>query len=91
MSQAVETTLLDAGAAPPVRVLSLSVPVDNKALDSTLAEAGPQFVKYVGNDKLGSLGSALGTEFEARRADAALEGARQGADRRAKRRLERRA
>jgi hypothetical protein len=64
VSQAIETTLLDAGAAPPVRVLSLSVPVDAKTLDSALAEAGPQYTKYVGDDKLGSLGSALGTEFE---------------------------
>ena len=65
VSQAVETTLRDAGADPPVRVLSLSVPVDSKAVDSALAESGPQFARYVGRDKLGSLGSALGTEFEA--------------------------
>jgi hypothetical protein len=65
ISQAVETTLRDAGADPPVRVLSLSVPVDSKAVDSALAESGPQFARYVGKDKLGSLGSALGSEFEA--------------------------
>jgi hypothetical protein len=65
VSQAIETTLLDAGAEAPVRVLSLSVPVDAKTLDSALAEAGPQFGKYLGDDKLGSLGSALGAEFEA--------------------------
>ena len=65
VSQAVETTLRDAGADPPVRVLSLDVPVDSKAVDSALAESGPQFARYVGKDKLGSLGSALGSEFEA--------------------------
>jgi hypothetical protein len=48
-----------------VRVLSLSVPIDSKAVDSALAESGPQFARYVGKDKLGSLGSALGSEFEA--------------------------
>jgi hypothetical protein len=63
INQGIERTLVDAGAAPPVRVISLTLPVDAQGLDSVLFEKGPQFVKYVGNDKLESLGDALGTEF----------------------------
>ena len=59
----VEQTLTDAGADPVVRVISLSVPVDASGLDNVLFNQGPQFVKYVGNDKLESLGNALGSEF----------------------------
>jgi hypothetical protein len=61
---AIDRTLTDAGAAA-VRVVSLSVPVDPQSLDNTLSGKGPQFVKYVGDDKLEGLGSALGTEFAA--------------------------
>ena len=44
-------------------MVSLTVPVDAQNLDNVLFDKGPQFVKYVGNDKLESLGDALGTEF----------------------------
>ena len=63
INQAIEQTLLDAGAEPVVRVISLSVPVNAQNLDNVLFDKGPQFVKYVGNDKLESLGNALGSEF----------------------------
>jgi hypothetical protein len=63
VNQAIEDTFADAGAAPPARVISLTVPVDAQNLDNVLFNKGPQFVKYVGNDKLESLGDALGTEF----------------------------
>jgi hypothetical protein len=63
ISQAIEDTFSDAGAAPSAREISLSVPVDAQNLDNVLFNKGPQFVKYVGNDKLESLGDALGTEF----------------------------
>jgi hypothetical protein len=65
INQAIEQALLDAGAAPVARVISLSVPIDAQTLDNALFTKGPQFVKYVGNDKLESLGNALGTEFAA--------------------------
>ena len=41
------------------------VPVDAQNVDNVLFGKGPKFVKYVGNDKLESLGNALGTEFAA--------------------------
>jgi hypothetical protein len=63
VSDTIETTLRDAGAAPPVRVTSLSVPVNAQSLDTALFSKGQQFVKYVGNDKLEPLGTALGAEF----------------------------
>src|SRR5437763_3493021 len=65
VNQSIEQTLQDAGAAPPTRVVSLSVPVDAQNLDSVLFDKGAKFVKYVGNDKLENLGNALGTEFAA--------------------------
>jgi hypothetical protein len=65
INQAIEQTLLDAGADPVTRVISLSVPVDAQNLDNALFNKGPQFVKYVGNDKLETLGNALGREFAA--------------------------
>ena len=46
-------------------MLSLSVPVNAQNVDNVLFGKGPKFVKYVGNDKLESLGNALGTEFAA--------------------------
>jgi len=61
--KAIEDTFSDAGADPPVREISLTVPVDAQSVDNVLFDKGPQFVKYVGNDKLESLGNALGTEF----------------------------
>jgi len=63
INQTIEQTLLDAGAEPVVRVIALSLPVSAEDLDSLLFEKGPQFVKYVGNDNLESLGKALGSEF----------------------------
>ena len=63
VNQAIADTLQDAGAGPATRVLSLSVPVDAQNLDNALFGKGPKFVKYVGDDKLESLGNALGTEF----------------------------
>jgi Copper transport outer membrane protein, MctB len=65
INQAISDTLRDAGAPPPTRVLSVSVPVNAENLDSVLFEKGAKFVKYVGNDKLETLGDALGTEFAA--------------------------
>jgi hypothetical protein len=58
----IEQTLADAGARPPLRVRAISVPIDAQAIDASLF-ARPAFVKYVGDDKLGLLGRALGSEF----------------------------
>src|SRR3954453_10225078 len=64
INQAIADTLRDAGAAPPTRVLSVSVPVNAQNVDSALFDkGGAKFVKYVGNDKLENLGDALGSEF----------------------------
>jgi len=62
--QAIENTLLDAGAPLPVRVVALNVPINAQSLDTTLLGKGPQTTRYVGTDKLGALGSALAAEFE---------------------------
>jgi hypothetical protein len=63
VNQAIENALTDAGADPPARLVSLAVPVDAQKLDEALFTKGPQFAKYVGNDKLESLGNQLGAEF----------------------------
>jgi hypothetical protein len=63
VNQAIDNTLTDAGADPSVRVVSLSVPIDAQNLNTALFAKGPQFVKYVGNDKLEGLGNELGAEF----------------------------
>jgi hypothetical protein len=63
VNQAIENTLRDADAKPVVRMISLSVPVNPQNLDGVLFDKGSQFVKYAGNDKLESLGNALGSEF----------------------------
>jgi hypothetical protein len=63
VNKSISDTLRDAGAGEATRVMSVSVPVNAQNLDSVLFEKGPKFVKYVGNDKLESLGDALGTEF----------------------------
>jgi hypothetical protein len=66
VNQSIAETLQDAGAAPAARVVSLSVPVNAENLDGALFEkGGAKFVKYVGNDQLENLGTALGTEFAA--------------------------
>ncbi len=65
VNKSITDTLQDAGAGPATRMLSLSVPVDAQNLDNVLFGKGQKFVKYVGNDKLESLGNALGTEFTA--------------------------
>jgi hypothetical protein len=64
-AQAIEKTLLDAGAPPPVRVLSLNVPIDAQKLDNALFAAGTQYARLVGSDRLPQLGSTLASEFEA--------------------------
>jgi Copper transport outer membrane protein, MctB len=63
--QAIERTLADAGATPPVRVVSLAVPTDAQKLDDALLGKGLQTSKYVGSDQLTKLGAALGKEFVA--------------------------
>jgi len=65
IEQAIERTLDDANAPPPVRIVSLKVPIDAQRLDTILFAKGAQFTRYVGADKLSALGAALGTEFEA--------------------------
>jgi hypothetical protein len=65
VNKSIADTLQDAGAGQATRVLSLSVPVDAESVDNLLFGKGPKFVKYVGNDKLESLGNALGAEFAA--------------------------
>ena len=62
ISGAIERTLADAGAQPPLRVRAISVPIDAQTIDTALF-ARPAFVKYVGDDKLGPLGKALASEF----------------------------
>lgn len=62
ISGAIEKTLADAGAQPPLRVRAISVPIDAQTIDTALF-ARPAFVKYVGDDKLGLLGTALASEF----------------------------
>src|SRR5712691_8787354 len=59
---AIEKTLQDAGAQPPVRVRAITVPINAQALDSTMF-SHTAFLKYVGDDKLGVLGRALAGEF----------------------------
>ena len=59
---AIERTLADAGAQPPLRVRAISVPIDAQTIDTALF-ARRSFVKYVGDDKLGLLGKALASEF----------------------------
>jgi len=63
VKQAIDNTLHDAGAPPSVRMLSVSVPVNAESLDGVLTTKGAKFVKYVGDEKLDSLGNALGGEF----------------------------
>jgi Copper transport outer membrane protein, MctB len=65
VNKSIADTLQDAGAGPATRMVSLSVPVDAQNIDNVLFGKGQKFVKYVGNDKLESLGNALGTEFAA--------------------------
>jgi hypothetical protein len=63
INAAIDRTLTEAGAEPVARTISLSVPVNAQNVDNVLFNKGPQFVKYVGNDKLQDLGNALGSEF----------------------------
>jgi hypothetical protein len=63
VGQAIGETLQDAGAGPATRIVSLSVPVNAKNVDTALFDKGAKYVKYAGNDKLENLGSALGQEF----------------------------
>ena len=65
VSQTIERTLADAGAEPPVRVSSLSVPLDAARLDDVLADKGPRFNTYRGHKEVATLGTALAAEFQA--------------------------
>jgi hypothetical protein len=63
---AIERTLLDAGAATsgiPLRLISLKLPIDDADLATTLDAAGSEFSPYAGKDRLGALGRALAREF----------------------------
>ncbi|MHB8641342.1 MAG: copper transporter [Gaiellaceae bacterium] len=62
--QAIEKTLVDAGAGPTLRVLSVNVPIDAQKLDNALFAQGAQYAQLVGSDRLARLGSALASEFE---------------------------
>ncbi|SRR5712691_427616 len=62
ISSHVEQTLQDAGALQALRVRAVDVPVNAQDLDGLLG-ARPALAKYVGGDKLGALGQALGKEF----------------------------
>jgi hypothetical protein len=63
LASEIETALTDAGAHPAMRTLALKVPIDVKQLDNALIAQGPQLERYVGDDKLDVLGSALADEF----------------------------
>ena len=58
----VERALADAGAQPPVRVRSLKVPIDFKAVDRALATR-PALSAYVGDKQARDLGLGLAQEF----------------------------
>ena len=53
--------LRDAGAPYPVRIRSLKVPVDDKALDAAMG-GHPALAQYRGNDRLPDLGRELASE-----------------------------
>ena len=53
--------LRDAGAPYPVRIRSLKVPVDDKALDAAMG-GHPALAQYRGNDRLPDLGKELASE-----------------------------
>ena len=63
LASEIETALTDAGAHPAIRTLALKVPIDVKQLDNVLVAQGPQLERYVGDDKLDVLGSALADEL----------------------------
>ena len=56
--------LRDAGAPYPIRIRSLKVPVDDKALDAAMG-GHPALAQYRGNDKLPDLGKELAAELVA--------------------------
>ena len=56
--------LRDAGAPYPVRIRSLKVPVDDKALDAAMG-GHPALAQYRGNDRLPDLGKELAAELVA--------------------------
>jgi hypothetical protein len=64
IASAVETALTDAGAHPAMRTVALDVSsINAEQLDKALVAQGPQLERYVGDDKLDVLGSALADEF----------------------------
>jgi len=63
IQRAIDATLADASSLPAVRTLAVNVPVDPKRLDDALKAQGPKMAAYVGDGKLGALGSELGAEF----------------------------
>jgi Copper transport outer membrane protein, MctB len=65
INQAIGETLQDGGTEPATRVVSVSVPVNPQNVDTALFDKGAKFVKYAGDDKLETLGNALGQEFAA--------------------------
>jgi hypothetical protein len=58
----VKGALTDAGAASPLRVRSIKVPIDDPALDAALGDR-PAFAQYLGADRLPDLGRELGQEL----------------------------
>jgi hypothetical protein len=64
----VEQALRDAGVSQALRLRALKVPVDARQIDASLALARrtqPTLARYLGDAKLGTLGSALATELMA--------------------------
>jgi len=61
---AIARTLNDAGAGPPLRIRSVSVPINPAAVAKRLA-GRPFLAAYAGDARLRELGHALGQEFSA--------------------------
>ena len=61
---AITRTLADAGAGQPLRIRSVTVPIDPAAINKRLAKR-PFLAAYAGPDQLRQLGHALGQEFTA--------------------------
>jgi Copper transport outer membrane protein, MctB len=60
--KAINRTLSDAGAAQPLRLRAVTVPLDDGAIQGVL-DGRPQLASYAGPDKLGDLGHELADEF----------------------------
>jgi hypothetical protein len=61
--RAIDKTLSDANAPPPLRMRSIIVPIDSQKLDDTLFSRGAQFIPYIGDDKVDLLARDLAAEF----------------------------